>query len=367
MRRADAIMLWHAGAMSDVTDALGDATSPITFAAGDALYVAHGEWLSGLYVQVDLAPAGIPTVAAEMWDAATATWKSLPVQEKIDQVQVGHVLHPRAYDFTTPGVIYWGTSQWLWVLKVAGGGFPENAVTPVDGIPYYWVRLRNVGTVDVQVARVLPNLYNTYATHQDVAHFLGLREEFTDVRAPLQMAIRRRIRQAEDWVENYTRKSWRLRAAYNERYVFNPFGVRLKNYPVWYVTHLGVWAGSSFADMREGRNQDFWVSNDTGMVYFTRILYGRGLPWSSVATRYLRAPDALQVDYIYGFDFDMDRRRDVVSDIVIKRVAAQIVDSQDWVAVLTNNPDTVPKAEKARAWKEEAEAQAAEIRSLLVV
>jgi hypothetical protein len=364
MRRADAIWLWDGSTLTDVTEDLGEGTLPVSIPNNGSLYICHEDWLSGLYLRISTPPSA-PQIVIETYDGASGEWRRLPLQERISQQPTGHSIDSSAYGFDRPGVAYWGTSRWLWTLRVASPGFPELAPPPSEGVIGYWVRMRNAGTAPLEVTRLLPCLYNTYATHRDVANFLGI-PEFTDSTDPLQSFVRHRIRQAEDWLDAYARKTWRVRAAYSERHPFNPYGVRLRNFPIREVTRLGVWAGGQFRELVEGRNADFYASQDLGMVYFTRVIYGRGLPWSSVTSRYLRLPDALEVDYVYGFDFDVDPRRDLVHDVVVKRVAAHIVSTQDWVAVLANNPDAVPKSEKVRVWLEEQEAEAAELRGVLV-
>jgi hypothetical protein len=366
MRRADALWKWDGAALADVTQSLGDGSAPATLAQGDALYVGHQDWISGLYLQVDLAPDGNPQMRVETYDGATGEWKRLPLQERVDQIgQGGHALVPAGFSFKRPGVAYWGTSQWLWTLKVAGAEFPEYGAEPPSTPTLYWVRLVNGGPTSLTIARALPSLYNTYASHQEVAQFMGL-PEFTEVNDPLQSFVRKRIRANEDWLDVYTRRAWRMRTVYNERATLNPYGMLLRMHPVWFVSRVSVWTGGTTAtELFEGRQRDFYLS-DNSMIYFTRIALGRGLPWASISSRYLRLPGSVEMDYVYGEDFDVSEKREQVADIVVKRTAADIVLMQDWTAVLVNNPDAVPKPDKARQYIEQSIERADELRMPLI-
>lgn len=365
MRRADALWTWDGTALTDVTGPLGNGESPVTLEQNGALYVGYSDWISGLYLQIDSAPAGTPEIKIETYDGASGEWKKLALQERVDQLGSGHGLEPVAFKFTRPGLAYWGTSPWLWTLKVASSEFPEYGAEPPANLELYWVRLTNTGAVPLAIARVLPSLYNTYATHQEVAQFMGL-PEFTEVHEPLQSFVRKRIRASEDWLDSYTRRSWRLRAVYNERYTLNPYGILLRMKPAWFVTRMSVWTGGTLAtELYEGRQRDFYLSGNS-MVYFTRIALGRGLPWASISSRYLRLPDSVEIDYVYGEDFDVSDKREQVSDIIIKRAVADLTTMQDWTAILVNNPDAVPKPEKAAQYMEQSIERADELRMMLL-
>lgn len=365
MRRADALWKWDGASLTDVTQALGDGSAPTTLDQDDALYVGQSDWLSGLYLQVDSAPAGDPQMRIDTYDGASGSWKRLALQERVDQLGSGHSISPTGFAFKRPGVAYWGTSPWMWTLKVANSEFPEYGASPPDSSELFWVRLVNTGAVPLTVARALPILYNTYASHQEVAQFMGL-PEFTEVNDPLVTFVRKRIRANEDWLDSYTRRAWRMRTIYNERVTLNPYGILLRNHPVWFVTRMAVWTGGTLAtELYEGRQRDFYIS-DNSMVYFTRIALGRGLPWASISSRYLRLPGSVEIDYVYGEDFDVSEKREQVSSIVLKRTAADIILMQDWTALLVNNPDAVPKPEKAQQYMEESLERADELRMLLL-
>jgi hypothetical protein len=320
--------------------------------------------MSGLLFMIDTPPTARPNLEIEMYDGQSDSWKPLPREERIDQLDFGHYVDTRGYTFQTHGVVYWGTAPWLWTLRTPTTSFPE-AGTPPTTEPKFWVRVRNVGTVDLPISRVLPVLYNTYASVEDVARFMGV-SDFNEIQDPLLTLVKNRIRAAEDWIDQYTRRSWRMRMTLNERQIFNPWGVRLNHRPVRFVMRAGAWTGSAFTAMREGRAGDYYVSVDLGFIYMTRVTLGRGLPWSSVASRYLRAPESLEMDYIWGDDFDISNYRNTVQEITLMRVASELATMQDWVVMLINNPDAMPKPEKIAQWKEDVISRSDEIRGLLL-
>jgi len=367
MRRADAVWRYSAASSTwtDFTQDVGDGRVPAALAQNDKLYIGCSDWTSGLYLQVDEVPAGTPNIVVETWDGRSGEWKIMPLQERVTQASIGHVKDPTAYNFDEPGVVNWGASQWLWTSKTTTRQWPELKAPP-DEVEYYWVRLRNLSAVSVSIARLLPVMYNTYASHNDVASFLGLSSSFSEDVDPTATLVRGRIRAAEDWLDNKTRRSWRLRQVYSERHTFNPNGIRLRGIPAWFVQRMEVWAGDELVVMREGRNKDFYLDTESGMIYFTRLALGRGLPWSSVQSRYLRLPRSMELDYVWGADFEMAYERDLVQGIVLKRVAADIVTMQDAVSLFETNPDAVPKPDKIKTWRAEAEEEADRLVSIVL-
>jgi hypothetical protein len=364
MRKFDAI--WHHNGTTfvDVTESLGDGSAPLALAAGEKLYMGYRDWLSGIYTRISQAPSN-PNIAVDMYDGVTNAWRSLALPEKFNQLALGHSLAP-AFGFDKDGVVYWGEAQWQWVLKRAvTANFPEQAGTVPGGLQLYWIRLRNAGTDAVTFNRLIPLPYNTYAVHQDVARFLGM-AEFDDVRDPLASYVRAQIAGAEDWLDNYCRRTWRIRGYWNEHYDFNPYGFVTKHRPIIEVMRLGFWQGSHFQDMTEGRGQDWFATPEKGLVRFTLPSFQLRY-YSFLLSRYLRQPDSVEIDYVAGSDFDVHDQREEVRQIILRKVGADIVNQQDWARRLVNNPDSVPKAERARKWEEEAYTRADVLRAPLIV
>lgn len=365
MRRFDALWHFNGTAFSDVSDSLGDATASLTLAAGDKLYMGYRDWLSGVYVNMST-PATSPNIVAEAWDGRTDTWKTLPVKERYSQLELGHQIDPTGYNFDGDGAVYWGASPYLWALKTAAtSSFPESVGTVPDSSELYWVRLRNAGANGVTFDRALPLPYNTYVDHEEMASFMGM-PEFDDIRAPYQSVIRDRIRSAEDWFDNYTRRSWRIRPYFSEHYDFNPYGFVVKHRPLITVMSMGFWAGTSFQSMNEGRGKDWFATPEKSLIRFTLPSFQLRY-YSFLLSRYLRQPDSVQIDYLAGDDFDIADQRGDVRDVIFYKVGADLIRQLDWTVILVNNPDAVPKPEKARQWDELAYKKADELRGLMVI
>ncbi len=363
MRRFDAIWFYDTD-FTDKTDGLSDGSAPQVLAAGEKLYFGYRDWLSGIYFNISIVPSTADLVP-EMYDGVSNTWKVLPTRETYTQLQTGHSIDVSGYNFDTDGVVYWSFAQWQWTLKKAvDSSFPELVGTVPSDDALYWVRLRNAGANPVTIDRALPLPYNTYVTHQEMANFMGL-PEFNEVNDPIQTTVRNRLRAAEDWLDNYARSTWRIKPYFNERVSFNPYGFVVKHRPIITVTRLGLWNGSSFQLMTEGRNKEWFTSPEKGMIYFTlpsfRLRY-----YSFLLSRYLRQPDSVEFDYVAGADFDIHDQRGVVRDIILYKAGADLVRQLDWTVILVNNPDAVPKVEKARQWEELATTYADELRAPLV-
>src|ERR1035437_4449007 len=137
MRRADVLWMWNGSAFSDITYALGEQYSggvethvSATLAAGQTLYVGHSDWMSGLLFMIDTPPTARPNLEIEMYDGQSDSWKPLPREERIDQLDFGHYVDTRGYTFQTHGVVYWGTAPWLWTLRTPTTSFPEAGTPP---------------------------------------------------------------------------------------------------------------------------------------------------------------------------------------------------------------------------------------------
>lgn len=378
MKRAGAIWAYSSlgQTLTDITAPLGQGRQPVVLAPGDRLYVGHEDWLAGLVLFILQPPSGVPNVVAEVYDGETDSWVTLPTVERYDNLETDYSIDPQGFTFQHSGMLQWNVVPALWQKRLPdpASGFPEAVPLPTQpqnpngaaARELFWVRLNNLDpSISLQINRLLPSLYNTYTTVEKVARFIGM-EDFDQIAAPLQDAVRERIREQEDILDDFMRSTYRFMTVINERDFFNPYGQKLIYTPVLMVTRLGVWTGSNFQTLVQGRNQDYYLDPPNGMVYYTRISLGRGLPWSRAASRYLRQPASAECDYIAGGDFDLAPKRGVIQDVVNMRVAQKIAMMQDWISYFVSNPDAVPKQEKVREWAEASENLAAQIRGMLV-
>jgi len=373
LRRFDAV--WRhtpAVGFTDYTTLAGRGGAAISLQGGDKLYLGHEDWLSGALVMLTQT-AGAVTYVVEQWDGAA--WRELSLQEGYVDLQTSWDIVEQAFDWSGHGVIEWGRSPFIWGLQTplvnlwpeAGGDGDADAddipfTPPEVTTPRYWVRIRFTSGGPVIVDRLLPLLYNTYATYSELASFMYL-PEFDEVHQPTATEVRKSIRKHEDWLDSYARRSWRPRYRPNETQDFNPYGIKLDYGPTMFVVKMGLWNGTNFENLPMGRGEQGYLDRATAMIYPNtpsfRLRY-----YSFLLSRYLRQPKSFAVSYVYGEDFDLSDTGTVAQSVVLRRAAADLTVSADWSKLLTSGLDTVPKPEKVREWRETAQEQADTIRKL---
>lgn len=360
MRRFDAVWGYSGSAYTDYTATAGRGGAACSLQGSDKLYIGHEDWLSGALILLTT-PASDVTYVVEQWDGEE--WKELPTLESYENLQVGYDILEQAFDWTGNGVLEWGRSPFRWFERAgASNSWPENTGTVPDTTARFWVRIRLTSGGPVVVDRVLPLLYNTYATYSDLASFMGL-PEFDELNQPTASEIRKQIRRQEDLLDQHTRRAWRPRYVRNETHNFNPYGIKLHRGPVQFLTDIGLWNGTTFETMTVGRGEDAYLDRTMSMIYpltpSFRLRY-----YSFLLSRYMRQPQSFRASYVYGEDFDMVDSAHVAQGIVLRRTAADLVISGDWSRFLTSGLDVLPKPEKVRSWLELADEQADTLRKL---
>lgn len=350
MRALDTCWHWSGTAFTDVTTLAAAGGLALDVQGGHTLYMAHEDWISGALYMVTAGASDLK-YTAERWNGES--WERLPQQEAYAELTSGFDVLEQAADFAGHGVVDWGRAPGRWAVKVPTSAWPEAAVPPDTVGGRYWVRLRFTSGGPATLDRVLPLLYNTYATYTDLASFMGL-PEFDEVHPPTAEAVRRILRRHEDWLDRYTRRSWRPRLVKHETHDFNPYGVGLRRRPVFFVTEVGLWNGASFEVMRVGRGEDVYLDPQTGMVYPLTPSY-RLRYYSFLLSRFMRQKRSFRLSYVYGDDIDVSETGGAASDAVLRRAAADLTISGDWSSYLTSGLDVVPKSQRVEQWQREAE------------
>lgn len=350
MKRFNAIWL-YTGSYSDETRALGEGLVPLTLTANQTLYLGLDDWFSGVLTFISTVPDPSPDYILEYFNGDE--WKAVPLEETLSNQAEGTILQR--------GSLYWGIALTKWAQLAFNTTVPEVG-TPVTTQPYYWVRLRVIAN-SITIDRILPQLFNTYATIEDMASYIGF--EFDEVHAPTIETVRRMLRSSEDWFDTHTRRTFRPRVAYSETHDFNAYGVRLRRYPPWFLISVGVWSGSTLNYFTEGRNKEFYLDQSTGMLRFNLPAW-RTRSTSFLLNRYMRMPASLEVTYAYGEDFDVSQYAGTVREIILMKTGSKLVNQNDWTGIFTSGLDTVPKREKMRAWDIEATRAADELRIPLI-
>lgn len=196
-----------------------------------------------------------------------------------------------------------------------------------------------------------------YCEPEDVAMFFDRFEEFTAESNPPVDRIKRQIASKSSKIDTYTGHAWRSRKVENEyKNLDGPYrwrsGLAIK------LTHRDVrtpmdpskgdsielWRGNGYDDLvadsqySEGRDEDFWIEEPTGMLH----IYRR----RSFFNRYRE----IRLDYRFGKEI-------IPADITeacAKLVAADLMES-DFYRYTTPGNEEAPDAERiAEQWYEQA-------------
>ena len=345
--RSAAYTDWTAIAFTGIADTLLD---------GDIVYFAADDWLAGILF--------LGVTGSEITDYTTALWNGdewVTVQEERALINLASSqTYNRAYRFQGAGALTWGKTRESPMPTRASNTWPKTGTAPAQ-VTRHWYRI-TFTTGGPALDTVFPIMYNTYTTPDEVAEFLGL-SDFDDITQPNLDYIRRSIRDQEDWLDHYTRKSWRIRSTVDEGANFNPYGFKLRNQPPLIVTRLGLWNGSAYDILQYGRAEDYWLDPGTGMVFLTlpsmRMRY-----YSWLLSRYIRSPSSITVDYIWGADFETHEDAENVAWIVKRLVGADMVRTNDETGVFRGGLDILSKGEKLNSWREEALERADTMRSI---
>lgn len=352
MRRLATVWLYRGGAYTDLT-ATSTTGMSLSLQDGDKLYFGHDDWLSGVlfFLSQPLPDTATPVYSIEAWTGDD--WARLEQERSFEALRFDY-RWSTAWRFQGHGALYWGDVPNPHHPSIADSSFPE-ATAPPAMVTRYWYRLlvqSAGGSVTVDKVYALP--YNTYTNVVEVARFLSL-PPFTDTSSPDADTMRRFIRAQEDWLDNYCRMSWRMRSMFAEAADFNPYGIRPRRQPVQAVTRLGLWNGTAFDVLEQGRGGggQYFLDRERGMIYFTlpsfRLRY-----YSFLLSRYLRQPASVVFDYIYGDDFDVSPQREDVRFIVNRMVGYELVVSSDETGIFSSGLEVLSKREKAEEWRTSA-------------
>ncbi len=277
-----------------------------------------------------------------------------------------------AYTFNTSKYQRWVLPS-DWIKCEFTSTFP-NAATPPDDNERYWLKV-TVTTVTTQAVisklRVIP--FVQYATPNDVAAFLQIKNKFTDYTKPTDLDVENLIHEAEARIDYRTKKSWKFNAVVEETgpqlVDYNRYGVftRYKNFMKVY--DVSLWNGSSWQALTEGRSSDYLVNYDLGMIYFTRLWL---LPAAYGMTgRYFHYgfgefKDSIRLDYIYGRDSEIDPQFYIVKRIATKHAAVALTENHDYAPLISSGTDKVSLESKVRLWNEEIEQELDELTGVSV-
>jgi hypothetical protein len=363
--RIEAIWKYNPGANPPTSSAYTDLTSnsdlntSFTFisAATDAIYFGFSRRFIGF--MADLATNGNYSGMTFQYLATNSLWKNLQL---ID-----------SYSFSTSKYLRWNLPN-DWDRVDFTTVFP-GVVAPPDNVERYWVKIAVSSVVTPAVIskiRVIP--FVQYTNPYKIFQFMALKKPFDSSSKPTDLSVEDMIRRAEDRIDYRTKKSWRFNAVTEQTdpvYVdFSRTGMFLRNRNFYRIYSVEIWNGSAWNTLTEGRNADYQVDYNLGMIYLTRLyIMPATFGLSGRFTQYNigEYKNAIQVDYVYGRNSETDREFYVVEDLATKMVAVDLLRHMDYTVNVVSGADNVPPADKIRNLEDEIEMHIDELTGVSIV
>jgi len=241
------------------------------------------------------------------------------------------------------------------------------AKTTVDeGQSAYWIRISAPNGIAsaATIRNIRKRPVEAYCTTQEVFELLQLANvtgttDFTTATIPTKATVETYIAGAQSEIDYKTRKSWRLNYVADEKHDFNIFGFKLDRQDAYKILELSVWDGSEFDTRTQGRNQDYFLIRDTGMVQFARYFFlpARFRGFNSPTFRFgggeFIAP--VRVKYLYGRNIGTDiREGNYVHEIAKKLAAVEVLKNSDFGNLTVSGMDRVPLQQKIQMFQTEA-------------
>lgn len=194
----------------------------------------------------------------------------------------------------------------------------------------------------------------TYCTAANVASFLNL-NSFSGSTDPTTTEVEEYIEMNEDYIDRETMHAWRAVTVSQETHHLDSPAYNLRDGVDIYLNHrkitafssptdkLEVWNGSEWEDYAatrtEGRNNDFWIDYEMGIVFIKT--FPRTIP------RFF----SVRVTYRYG---EAAVAKDIKKACILL-TAADIIETDDRSILFPEGTSNVPLLEKSRIFRERAE------------
>jgi len=340
----------HEFAASDIPGASVDLIGQ----TADKIYMGLDRKFYAAFFELDTAGVYGTLLDWEFWDGSA--WKNLPISRNYVLDSVSGVIQ-----FRVPND--WATTT---LTGVEGANTGLKTVDTSAGTAKYWLRVAaSTVTTAATMKRSFPFPTYGYTTPTRISQFLQLRQDFSTTTAPDISEVERIIERVESRIDRYTTNSWKPNFRQDETYEFSRHGLVLKRQPAIRVIDLSIWDGSAFALLAEGRSQDYFVDAKTGIIPITRLL---SIPFTytrqSTAWGFGEFKRSINVNYVWGRDFDEDVASGMVEDITTKLAAADIISNYDYTNIVPQGTDRYSLEQKVSYWRENAEERIEELRSV---
>ena len=240
------------------------------------------------------------------------------------------------------------------------------AKTTVDeGQSAYWIRISapNGITTGATVKNIRKRPVEAYCTTQEVFELLQLANvtgttDFTTATIPTKATVETYIHGAQAQLDYQTRKSWRMNYVADEKHDFNIFGFRPDRPDPYKILELAVWDGSEFDVRSKGRDKDYFLVRDTGMIHFSRYFFlparfrGFNTPTFRFGGGEFIMP--IKIKYLYGRNIGTDvREGPFVTEVTKKLAAIEILKNSDFGNLAVSGMDRVPLQQKLQLFQVE--------------
>ena len=280
----------------------------------------------------------------------------------------------RTYDFTASGAEEWNIRQLVgWTSFVITTSAPDTADSVPDSIERYYIRISAASVSSAPtINQVQARPYAYYCTATDVFHILQLDADFSSSTVPTRDTVEDAINAAQSIIEFRTYKAWRPVIKEDEHYEFSIAGIKLIERDIQRVLTLEVWDGGSWSERTQGRDQDYFILPDMGMLYFSRffLLPARMASYNAPVWRWGWAEFTfpVRITYIYGRNKFTDTRQYMnIWDITRKLAAIDVYQSHDYSVLAASGSDKVSLDRKIENWKQEVEEQLEELRRWIIL
>ena len=346
---------------STYTDVTLEAQSPagtsftVLGAAAHYLYLGHDERFDMAVFDVDV-PGVLGALTWQYYNGSAWT-TFVPGTARLihdpDASDFG-----KMFDFTRDGVEIFPVnllSDWA-----------TTEIGPGAGVTRYWVRV-TAASVDTAptIKRIQMRAISTYCTTKDVFNLLQLTNisdttDFTTSTLPSKITVEQYIEAVQSKIDYYTRKSWRPNYIAEEYHDFNLNGFRLRRNDAYKLLSLEIWNGANWDDKSEGRTNDFFLTPDVGIVYFSRyfLLPARFQSYNAPVWRFGGGEftNPIRVRYLAGRDVNTNpMEAGIIHDVAKKLTGVDVLRSSDFGQFTVSGTDRVQLLQKIEGWTREAE------------
>ena len=331
-------------------------------ASADYLYLGSAERFD--MAIFDLATNGaLETITWEYYHATDAAWTAFTPSTGELKVDPDGSDFGKNYLFNEDGAEIFSSSRLI-----------DWGTVAVNSTTQYWVRASAATiTTAPTVNRIQMRAVNAYCSTKDVFEFLELATvtggtDFTTSTTPTKKQVEDRITAAQARIEYLSRKYFRPTLVINENHPFNLQGFKLDKAGAYKVNKLEIWDGASWQARDQGRDEDFFMVPEVGMIYYSRyfILPARFQNYNAPIWAYGGGEfaDSVRVSYLAGRNIHTDVEGPAAFDAALKWTCADLIANFDFGGlIIAGGTANMSGSEKVSTWKQEAEDWAESLRT----